>query len=95
MRGPGERYRARPGLVLSAKGEAHFLTDLGTGQVWELNGTAAFIFEAASRGQPVAEVGEALAARHPEVPRGELERDLAELLDDLLRLGVLEPLPGP
>jgi hypothetical protein len=89
----GARFRIRPGLVVTSKGEARFLTDLGTGQVWELNETAALIVEAAGQGRSAKEIAAVLAERYPEVPRSEVERDLHDLLGELLRSGMLEPLP--
>lgn len=85
------RFRGRPGLVVSSKGDARYLTDLDTGQVWELNETAAFIFETARQGMPLPQLAVALAERYPEVPRDELERDAQELLEELVRSGMLEP----
>ena len=88
---PDARFRARQGLVVSTKGDARYMTDLGTGEVWELNETAALLFESAGRGLPLGEVAALLAARFPEVPREEVQRDAEELLDELVRMGLLEP----
>lgn len=85
------RVRAREGLVVSAKGEAHYITDLATGQVWEMNATAALLFEAARKGATVKALSDALAAKHPEVPRDEVERDAAELVEEMVRAGLLVP----
>jgi coenzyme PQQ synthesis protein D (PqqD) len=87
---PATRFRARPGVVLSGKGDARFLTDLSSGQVYELNETAAAVFEVARLGAGEAEVAAALAAKYPEVPSDELGRDAREVLADMVRAGVLE-----
>jgi hypothetical protein len=87
----GERYRAREGLVVSGDGESRFLTDLSTGNVYELNETAILIFEAARDGETVAGIIERMAKTYPEVPREELDRDARDAVEDFVRAGILAP----
>lgn len=83
------RYRASPRwLATSADGLA-FLTDTETGDIQELNATGRMVYEAAASGATAAHIADALAERFPDVPRGEVEGDVAELLGELVRRGAL------
>ncbi len=91
----GARFQARPGVVLTGNDAARFATDLASGEVFELNETAAIVYEAAAAGRSVGDVVNALAERYPEVPREEIERDARDLLTELERHGLVERVDRP
>ncbi len=85
----GHRYALGPDLLVSGGEAAHFVTDLESGDVFELNSTAHGILQEVKTGATVQAMCESLARQYPEVDRAELEADLFDVLDDLVRRGIL------
>ena len=71
-----------PRTTLRADG--NFLCDHANGAVYELNSTARAAVENARSGASFPQLVEALCVQFPDVERGTLDRDLAELLEDLV-----------
>ena len=85
------RFRAKPDvLVRELDGEA-VLLDLDTGRYFGLNETGRRIFELLGGERTLANLLEILVGEFA-APREELERDLAELLGELEREGLISAL---
>lgn len=90
MQPAAPQYRRHKDIVLSEGTASRYATNLATGDVHELNATAALILQKVMEGTPVVEIVEALAAQYDDVPRDELERDVREALKEMARAGLLE-----
>lgn len=67
---------------------------LDSGRVCRLNGTAGLLLDELAEGASVREVVEALSARHPAVPRPQLERDAVASVRELAARGILRAPAG-
>jgi hypothetical protein len=85
------RFVAPSDVLLSGDGEEKYLTDIASGAVFQVNETAGLIFETARAGKPLAGIEDALAATYPDVPRGELARDVRASLAEFVERGLLKP----
>jgi hypothetical protein len=85
------RFAASSDVLVSGEGEERYLTDVGSGAVFQVNETAGLIFESARDGKPIAGIEDALAATYPDVPREELARDLRASLAEFVERGLLRP----
>lgn len=72
----GTRLFLRPGVLVSRQGKAGFLTDLDSGNVFELNDVATRILEALRPGRTLAEAVQLIQQSHPEQPPDELAQDV-------------------
>jgi len=91
--GDDARFRAKQGILSSGDEHGSYLTDVETGAVFELNETARFIFEHASRGEPLRAIIAKLSEVHAVVPVAEIDRDVRESVDEFVARGLLEALP--
>ncbi len=82
-------FRVLPDVMVSGEGQANFVTNLASGDVFELNSTARIAFDAAREGRTLVEVADLLQERYPDVSAAELHGDLQEVMQDLVRRGVL------
>lgn len=71
-------------MVLRVEGAEHFVVDVATGLIYDLNETAAFVFGECKTGGTFGELVDRMEQRYEGVPRAELERDLAEILDQFV-----------
>lgn len=76
--------------VLASGGEPpRYFTLVDTGVTYELNETAAEVVMLLRGGADVGGAAAALARRHPDAPREEVERDVREVVGECERLGLL------
>lgn len=76
---PGPRIRADPNVLAKRVGDDIVLVHVETNRVFELNRTAAFLWDALSVGSTRAELEERMALEF-DVERGELAREIDALL---------------
>ena len=88
------RIRQNPQVVSSRLGEAGVLVHLETNRIFELNPTGVRIWELAADGRTVAEIEEMLR-REFDVPADRLRSELAALVSELSREGLIDDVqPG-
>jgi hypothetical protein len=85
---PDMRLQPHPGAVLRRVGDGAVLVELGSGHVFELNDTAARIWELVVERGTVAETVEALLEEFTADKAG-LMSDVVELVDTLTDRGLL------
>lgn len=73
----------RRDVVSRKENDDHFAVDLASGEIYDMNEPAAFILDACRRGGTFATLVDEMAARYVGVPREELARDAADMLDAL------------
>lgn len=86
---PEQRFAASADVLLSGEGELVYLTDLGSGNVFQVNATAALVFELAREGHPYHAMRAALAGRYPDVPSDEIAQDVRESLAEFVQLRLM------
>lgn len=79
----------RRGVVVRQENADHFAVDLDTGDIFEMNESAAFILDACRRGLTFGALVDEMAARYGAVPREELARDADELLREMRKANLL------
>ena len=80
--------RPDPNAVLRRVGGGAVLVHLGTSQVFELNDTAARVWELVSAGAAKPAIVETLASEYEDA-RGSIARDVDELIDLWIARGLL------
>lgn len=85
------RWRLAADVVASGGDPPTFLTRLATGETFELNATAATAIQAAIGARPDDAV-EAVVRAHPGADADEVGRDVREVVEECVRLGLLVPL---
>jgi MoaA/NifB/PqqE/SkfB family radical SAM enzyme len=88
------RYESAVLRSTGARDGERFVRVVADGRVCRLNGTAALILDSCDGGTP-GEAVDALAARHPRVPRETLEEDVLTMVRWLLSRGVIRPSGAP
>jgi Coenzyme PQQ synthesis protein D (PqqD) len=76
---PGSRFRPDPNVLAKRVDDEIVLVHLETNRIYELNRTAAFLWDALAAGSTRAELEERLALEF-DVERDELAREIDELL---------------
>lgn len=85
--------RQSPDAVSSRLGEAGVLVNLRTNRILELNATGIRIWELIGDGRALSDIGRQLQ-REFDVSGEELQRELAQLVDDLSREGLVDVAAG-
>lgn len=86
------RFTLREGvLVTTHESGARFLTDLDTGQMFEMNEEGVRILDAAKEGRSLDEIVAHMASAYPEVPAETLRQDTRDLIEALLGHSLLVP----
>jgi Coenzyme PQQ synthesis protein D (PqqD) len=89
---PGSaRFRVCPHVSVQAMPDGLVLLHLDRGTAFRLNATGQIIWDLAAQSQPLDAMVQRLSAAFP-VSRGQLERDVAALLADLISHELLDPL---
>jgi hypothetical protein len=84
------RFSLREGVLVTGRDEgARFVTDVDSGDLYEVNETALRILEAAREGRCLDEIVTDLRALHPEVPEATLRGDAADVLAEMERRSLL------
>ncbi len=86
-------YRLREGIIPTQGGGRRYVTDTGTGAIYELNETAWLAVQVISEAMPEDAIIDHVAGAHPDVPRSEIEADVRGLLAELSRLKVVDASP--
>lgn len=81
-------YDPAPGAVAEGVGADLVLLDLERGGAFRLNATGRFVYEELRQGRTPAASARALAVRHA-VDAARVERDVADVLGQLLNAGLL------
>lgn len=81
--------RHDPDVVSSRLGEAGVLVNLRTNRILELNGTGIRIWELIGEGHRVSAIADRLRAEFDVTP-AEVEQELARLVDELVREGLVD-----
>lgn len=81
--------RLHPSVVLRTEGDARFALHLESGQVVDLNETAALVLERLAQGASTPQIVEALRKAYPDASEDEARRDVEDLVGELQRLGFL------
>lgn len=85
---PSEELEVKSSVVFERVDGELVLLELETGRYYGLNEVGALIFQALEQKTELAQLVDQLAVRY-EVPRGQIEADCANLIDGLLRAGLL------
>jgi hypothetical protein len=84
------RYWRPPHVILSARGGAHYVTDANAGTLFEVNESAYIVLAGAGEPKDATEMAAPLLLAFPGVPAEEIERDVADLIGELLEQRLLE-----
>lgn len=85
------RLRLSSDVMKTSSGGRHFVTSLETGDVFELNATAAELVDLIARLVDAGDASLAFADLHPDAPRSEVLVDAEALVARLVDAGILEP----
>lgn len=84
-----DRYQLAPEVVLSRDDQAHFLTDMRSGELYALNPSAAVILDALRQGASESELADTLGRVFPDTIREPLLADIRAILATTLDAGVV------
>lgn len=81
-------YRVSPTVIATEMPTGTVLVDSATGDCFELNRIGSRVWECVKRGEALDSLADALATEHS-IERSVISRDIAALIDDLARHGIL------
>lgn len=82
-------FRSMPHVILTGEGSTRFLTDTVAGDIFEVNTTAALVFEAAREGLDLDAIVGRLRDAHPTADPARLALDVGAILEDFVGNGLL------
>lgn len=90
---PNEKFMANPDLLCESEKDGMLLFDPHTGEVKILNETGAFVFQLFKHGSACQEILNKLHEAYDDCDPAVVETDLAELVNQLQKTGLIYEIP--